>query len=232
MFFVESYPVAIVMCVVTMLCWGSWANTQKLASKEWRFQLFYWDYCIGVLVLTLLFALTLGSMGSSGRGFLEDLSQASARSLGYAFLGGVVFNVANILLVAAIDIAGMAVAFPVGIGLALVIGVVTNYWNKPGRESADSVRRRCLVAAAIVVDALAYRRLPSAGQDHDTQRDRPVDRVRRLDGFLLSAGRSSMQKLEDNQRRYPIPDCSLPTRPWCSLVWGSSSPVSSSTWRS
>ena len=61
---VESYPVAVVMCIITMLCWGSWANTQKLASKEWRFQLFYWDYCIGVLLLTLLFALTLGSMGS------------------------------------------------------------------------------------------------------------------------------------------------------------------------
>ena len=121
---VESYPIAVVMCIITMLCWGSWANTQKLASKEWRFQLFYWDYCIGVLLLTLLFAFTLGSMGSSGRGFLDgSAGRLLAVSLLFAFLGGVVFNIANILLVAAIDIAGMAVAFPVGIGLALVIGV-------------------------------------------------------------------------------------------------------------
>ena len=70
MVIVESYPVAVVMCVVTMLCWGSWANTQKLASREWRFQLFYWDYAFGVFLLSLLFAFTLGSTGSGGRGFL------------------------------------------------------------------------------------------------------------------------------------------------------------------
>ena len=70
MFVVESYSLAVVMCVITMLCWGSWANMQKLASKEWRFQLFYWDYSLGVLLLTIVFALTLGNMGSGGRGFL------------------------------------------------------------------------------------------------------------------------------------------------------------------
>jgi glucose uptake protein len=163
MFVVESYPMAVVMCLVTMLCWGSWANTQKLASKEWRFQLFYWDYSLGVLLLTLLFAVTLGSSGSAGRGFLQDLSQASATYIGYALLGGVVFNVANILLVAAIDIAGMAVAFPVGIGLALVIGVITTYVAKPaGNPELLFIGVAC-VAAAIVVDALAYRRLPAGG---------------------------------------------------------------------
>ncbi len=164
MFVVESYQVAILMCIVTMLCWGSWANTQKLASKDWRFQLFYWDYCIGVLVLTLVFALTLGSMGESGRGFFADRKQASMTSLGYAFLVGVVFNIANILLVAAIDIAGMAVAFPIGIGLALVIGVVTNYWQKPEGNPVVLFLGVGLVAAAIVVDALAYRRIASTGQ--------------------------------------------------------------------
>lgn len=164
MFSVESYPLAIVMCIVTMLCWGSWANTQKLASKDWRFQLFYWDYCIGVLVLTLVFALTLGSMGSSGRSFFTDLKQASLSSLGLAFLGGVVFNIANILLVAAIDIAGMAVAFPVGIGLALVIGVMTNYWKQPEGNPWVLFAGVALVAGAIVVDALAYRRIAGTGQ--------------------------------------------------------------------
>jgi glucose uptake protein len=164
MFVVESYPVAVAMCVLTMLCWGSWANTQKLASKEWRFQLFYWDYCLGVLILTVLFAITLGSTGSTGRSFAEDLSQASAGYIGYALLGGIVFNIANILLVAAIDIAGMAVAFPVGIGLALVIGVVTTYIAKPSGDPVILFVGVACVAAAIVVDAMAYRRLPASGQ--------------------------------------------------------------------
>src|SRR5512136_3057661 len=106
MFIVEFYPLAVVMCVVTMLCWGSWANTQKLATKEWRFQLFYWDYAIGVLLLALLLAFTLGSTGSGGRSFMADLQQASGKWLGSAFVGGVIFNLSNILLVAAIDIAG------------------------------------------------------------------------------------------------------------------------------
>ena len=128
MVLVESYPVAVLMCVITMICWGSWANTQKLASKEWRFQLFYWDYCIGVLLLTLIFAFTLGSTGEGGRSFMDDLRQADMKYIGSALLGGVIFNIANILLVAAIDIAGMAVAFPIGIGLALVIGVITTYY--------------------------------------------------------------------------------------------------------
>lgn len=164
MMLVESYPVAVLMCVITMVCWGSWANTQKLASKEWRFQLFYWDYCIGVLLLTLLFAFTLGSSGEHGRGFMEDLRQAQPKYLGSAFLGGVIFNVANILLVAAIDIAGMAVAFPVGIGLALVIGVFSNYYMKPSGNPTILFAGVACVAVAIVLDAIAYRRLPSTGQ--------------------------------------------------------------------
>ncbi|MEX2169992.1 MAG: hypothetical protein WD851_11835 [Pirellulales bacterium] len=164
MVLVESYPVAVLMCVITMICWGSWANTQKLATKEWRFQLFYWDYCLGVLLLTLLFAFTLGSTGEYGRGFLDDLRQSQGKYIGYAMLGGVIFNVANILLVAAIDIAGMAVAFPIGIGLALVIGVITTYRVDPVGNPIPLFTGVACVAAAIVLDALAYRRIPSSGQ--------------------------------------------------------------------
>jgi len=161
---VTSYPIAVVMCIITMLCWGSWANTQKLASKQWRFQLFYWDYCIGVLLLTLIFAVTLGSMGTGGRTFFADLSQASGASMAYALVGGIVFNIANILLVAAIDIAGMAVAFPIGIGLALVIGVFKTYMDNPKGDPLILFAGVACVAIAIVIDAVAYRRLPSTGQ--------------------------------------------------------------------
>lgn len=160
---INSYIVAIIMCFITMLCWGSWANTQKLASKEWKFQLFYWDYSIGVLLLTLIFAFTLGSFGNAGRSFLVDLAQADSSSYVSALIGGVVFNLANILLVAAIDIAGMAVAFPVGIGLALVIGVITNYVKIPEGNPAILFIGVALVVVAIILDALAYKRLPKDG---------------------------------------------------------------------
>ena len=161
MVIVTSYPVAVLMCVVTMVCWGSWANTQKLASKEWPFQLFYWDYAVGVVLLSLLFALTLGSVGSDGRAFFADLTQASPGAAGSAILGGIVFNLSNILLVAAIDIAGMAVAFPIGVGLALVIGVVVNYVKVPSGDPSLLLAGVAGVATAIVLDALAYSRLPT-----------------------------------------------------------------------
>ena len=164
MVIVHLYPLAVVMCFVTMLCWGSWANTQKLASKEWRFQLFYWDYAIGVLLLSLILAFTMGSIGTEGRGFIADLGQASGGAIGLALLGGVIFNLSNILLVAAIDIAGMAVAFPIGVGLALAIGVITNYVKVPiGNPVLLFLGVACIVIA-IIVDALAYKKLPSKGQ--------------------------------------------------------------------
>jgi len=164
MFIVESYPLAIAMCLITMLCWGSWANTQKLASKEWRFQLFYWDYAIGVFLLALLLAFSLGSSGAGGRGFLADLKQADSQWLRSAFLGGVIFNLSNILLVAAIDIAGMAVAFPVGVGLALVLGVITTYLSTKVGNAPMLGAGVAAVMVAIILDAMAYKRLASGGQ--------------------------------------------------------------------
>lgn len=168
MFVLQNYTVAVVFCVITMLCWGSWANTQKLAGKAWRFELFYWDYVLGVLFAAILFAFTMGSVGAEGRGFLEDLAQASTASLGSAVLGGVIFNLANILLVSAIALAGMAVAFPVGIGLALVIGVVVNYAAQPQGDPLMLFAGVGLVTAAIVLDAMAYRRLPGQSGSRGT----------------------------------------------------------------
>jgi len=158
MFIIENYGTAVLFCVITMLCWGSWANTQKLASSSWRFELFYWDYVLGILFMALLFAFTMGSMGSQGRSFLEDLQQADNASLRSAFWGGIVFNAANILLVAAIGIAGMSVAFPVGIGLALVIGVIVNYLDAPIGNSFRLFSGVGLIIVAILLNAYAYRK--------------------------------------------------------------------------
>jgi glucose uptake protein len=169
MFVLESYPWAVIFCVITMLCWGSWANTQKLARKGWRFELFYWDYTIGVLLLTLILGLTLGSNGTEGRPFIADLQQASQSGILSALLGGAIFNAANILLVAAIDIAGMAVAFPVGIGLALVLGVVVNYREDPVGNATLLFSGVALVVLAILLDAKAYRKIPGGAAGVSTK---------------------------------------------------------------
>jgi glucose uptake protein len=158
MFIIGTYGLAVIFCVVTMLCWGSWANTQKLASGTWRFELFYWDYVLGILIMTLLLGFTMGSMGDEGRPFLEDLAQADQGNIGAALLGGVLFNAANILLVASISIAGMSVAFPTGIGLALVVGVIVNYLDRPEGNAPLLFGGMLLVAAAILLNAYAYRR--------------------------------------------------------------------------
>ncbi|HBL75957.1 MAG: multidrug DMT transporter permease [Bacteroidetes bacterium GWF2_42_66] len=164
MFIVNNYPLAIIFCVITMLCWGSWGNTQKLAGKTWRYELFYWDYVIGVLLLSLIFAFTLGSMGSSGRGFIADLGQADMKNIGSAFLGGIIFNAANILLSAAIAIAGMSVAFPVGIGLALVLGVIVNYMGSQKGDPLFLFLGVGLITLAIIVNAFAYKKASSGNQ--------------------------------------------------------------------
>ena len=169
MFAVESYTVAIIFCIITMLCWGSWANTQKLAAGSWRFELFYWDYTICILLFTLLFAFTLGSFGNAGRSFMNDIQQADAKNILSAFTGGVVFNLANILLVAAIAIAGMAVAFPVGIGIALVLGVIVNYIDRPEGNAVLLFIGVALIAAAIILNSVAYKKANAGNQTTSTK---------------------------------------------------------------
>ncbi len=169
MIIIQSYFVAVLMCVITMLCWGSWANTQKMASKKWAFQLFYWDYSLGVLILSLILAFTMGSSGEEGRGFLADLAQADGEAIGSALLGGAVFNIANLLIVVAINIAGMAVAFPVGIGLALVIGVFVNYIANPEGNPVILFIGVAMVVVAIVINAIAYRKKSEGGSSGATR---------------------------------------------------------------
>ena len=170
MFIVESYSQAIIFCFITMLCWGSWANTQKLASKSWRFELFYWDYVIGILLFSVISAFTLGSMGEQGRGFTEDLAQADTANIGKALLGGVIFNAANILLSAAIAIAGMAVAFPIGIGLALILGVLVNYLANQQGDPVLLFAGVGFVMFAIIINAIAYTKKAKAGGQGGAQR--------------------------------------------------------------
>jgi len=158
MFIPQSYSLAVILCIVTMLCWGSWGNTQKLSGKSWRFELFYWDYVIGILIFSLLLGFTLGSIGENGRNFTADIAQADGKNIFNAFIGGVVFNASNILLVAAMAIAGMAVAFPVGVGIALALGVIINYIFVPKGNPVILFTGLALIVAAIIIDAIAYKK--------------------------------------------------------------------------
>jgi len=142
MFIPQSYTLAIILCVITMICWGSWGNTQKLTGKAWRFELFYWDYALGILLFSILIGFTLGSSGTSGRGFVQDIRQAEP----------------HILLVAAMAIAGMAVAFPVGVGIALALGVIINYVYTPHGNPNLLFGGVALIVAAIIIDAAAYKK--------------------------------------------------------------------------
>jgi glucose uptake protein len=175
-FIVHDLSVAVLLCVITMIGWGSWANTQKLAGKDrWPFELFYWDYAIGVFVFSLLFAFTLGSAGAAGAPFLDNLRGASGTAMWSAISSGVLFNIANILLVVGIDAAGMAVAFPVGVGLALVIGTVKSYVQSPQGNATLLIAGIALIVFAMIMSALAHRRLP------------PGAKTRPMRGLVFSA---------------------------------------------
>ena len=164
MYIIGSYSLAVFFCIITMLCWGSWGNTQKLAAKTWRYELFYWDYVIGIVLLSLVFGFTLGSMGEQGRSFTTDIAQISSGNIWSIIIGGVVFNASNILLSASISIAGMAVAFPLGVGLALVLGVVLNYNSASNDDPVILFTGVALIVVAIIFNGIASGRMATGAQ--------------------------------------------------------------------
>ena len=155
MVIVNSYALAVFLCFIIMLCWGSWGNTQKLAAKSWRYELFYWDYVIGMVLFALLLALTLGSFGSDGESFFYNISHISLKSVGWILLGGIIFNASNILLSASTSIAGMSVAFPLGVGIALVLGVINNYITNNKGNAILLAIGVALVVVAIICNGVA-----------------------------------------------------------------------------
>jgi glucose uptake protein len=142
-----------------MLCWGSWTNTYKITEKSWRFELYYWDYVIGIILFSLFFVFSAGSIGSQGRSFIPDLLQARGSSIWSPILGGFIFNLSNIMLVAAIAIAGMSIAFPIGVGMAMVLGIIINYIGQPQGKPWPLFIGLALCAGAIILDAWAYSKI-------------------------------------------------------------------------
>src|SRR5262245_32167253 len=199
-----TYAIALLLTVVSMLCWGSWANTMKLTGK-WRFELFYFDYSFGVLLCAIIAAFTFGSMEGAPAdlqgpafSFMDNMSITGKSQMAYAAAGGVVFNLANILLVAAISVAGLSVAFPVGIGIALIVGVVLNYVIKPAGNPTLLFGGAGVILLAIIVTALAHaaysaKKIPVAAAVQTVAGARAVQKptVRRsgpspLKGIILS----------------------------------------------
>src|SRR6266478_3268337 len=121
MFVPHSFALALLMMITSAICWGSWANTYK-GVKKYRFELFYWDYAVGIFLISLILAFTMGSTGTNDpASFLNNVRAADGPNILSTLVGGAIFNLANLLLVAGIDMAGLAIAFPVSIGIALVV---------------------------------------------------------------------------------------------------------------
>jgi len=153
------------MMITSAICWGSWANTYK-GVKNYRFELFYWDYAVGIFLVSVIFAFTMGSTGGTAdpNSFLNNVHSADTSNIVSTLIGGAIFNLANLLLVAAIDMAGLAVAFPVAIGIALVVGVVSSYaLQSKGNVGLLAAGVVCAVVA-VIMDGKAYGSLASAGR--------------------------------------------------------------------
>ena len=207
MYIVNNYLLAVVLCFVTMLCWGSWANTQKLAGKTWRYELFYWDYVIGILLFSIVLGFSLGSVGDAGRSFLDDLGQITFANMLSAFIGGALFNLANILLSAAVSMAGLTVAFPLGVGIALVLGVFVNYFGEPKGDPVTLFFGVALVMIAIILNAMASSRM-SRGERNNSKKGAMVAVVA---GVLMSFFyRFVAAAMDLNNFEFPTPGMATP----------------------
>ena len=160
MFTPPSLTIALLMTITSAICWGSWANTYK-GVKNYRFELFYWDYAIGIFLISLVLAFTMGSSGHDSFSFLNNVQSADTSNIVWTMVGGALFNLANLLLVAAIDMAGLAVALPVSIGIALVVGVVLSYILEPKGVALFLALGVACALIAVILDGKAFGSLGS-----------------------------------------------------------------------
>ena len=163
MYIVENYALAIFFTVITMICWGSWQNTQVLV-KGWRFELYYWDYVLGILMVSLIMAFTFGSIGTDGRGFMEDFQQADLKNMLFASFGGFIWSTGTLLIVAGIAIAGMSVAFPIGGGIGWIFGIITSYLVRPEGNTVYLFLGTAFILGAIILNMISYRRMAKSNK--------------------------------------------------------------------
>ena len=177
----QGYPAVLFLMVLSLLCLGSWASFFKLAGK-WRFELFYLDFAIGLLLASVIFAFTVGNIGYDGFNFLDDLQHAGKRQWMYVFLAGLIFNLGNMLLMGAVSVSGLAVAFPMGMGMALLVGTGLGITGRPGGNGMLLGLGCLLILTSIIVSAVSYRimgvarheALARAGKAKSTRRPSPL----------------------------------------------------------
>jgi len=161
MFTPQTFSLALLMMITSAICWGSWANTYK-GVKNYRFELFYWDYAIGIFLMALILGHTMGATSNDANNLVHNIHSASTSNIIYALVGGAIFNLANLLLVAAIDMAGLAVAFPISIGIALVVGTMLSYALQPRGNAALLGLGVICALVAVILDGKAYGSLARA----------------------------------------------------------------------
>jgi glucose uptake protein len=159
----QSLNIALLMMITSAICWGSWANTFK-GVKNYRFELFYWDYALGIFLISVILGHTMGSSGHNAESLVQNVHSADVSNVVHALIGGALFNLANLLLVAAIDMAGLAVAFPVSIGIALVVGTVLSYALQPRGDALFLALGVACAFIAVILDGKAYAHLAKAGR--------------------------------------------------------------------
>jgi glucose uptake protein len=163
MFVPHNFGLALLMILTSAICWGSWANTFK-GVKNYRFELFYWDYALGIFLVALALAFAMGNVPNDPSAFLNNTRLADRSNFISTLAGGAVFNLANLLLVAGIDMAGLAIAFPVSIGIAMVVGVVLSYVLQPKGSAALLAAGVVCAVAAVILDGKAYGSLARANR--------------------------------------------------------------------
>jgi glucose uptake protein len=202
----QSYPAVLFLMVLSLLCLGSWASFFKLAGR-WRFELFYLDFAIGLLLASVLFAFTVGNIGYDGFNFIDDLQHAGKRQWMYVFIAGLIFNLGNMLLMAAVSVCGLAVAFPMGMGIALLAGTGLGISGRPAGNGMLLGLGCLLILTSIIVNAASYRimgvakheALARAGHAKSTRRPSPIKGIilALLAGLLIAGFVPLLDKARD-----------------------------------
>jgi glucose uptake protein len=176
-----------VLLVLCMLCWGTWPIFHKMA-KRYRFELFYFDFGFGMGFVALLCAFTVGSLGFDGFSFTDDLLNARKQEWLLAILAAMIFNFGNMLTLGASSITGIAVAFPLSFGVAMIVGSWMNYLGHPGIDSALMWGGTMLVIVSLILGSSAYSHLRA--MQHETLaragKTKSTRRPSSLKGILLS----------------------------------------------
>jgi glucose uptake protein len=155
MYLPASYSSSLLILILAGVCWGSWANTQKLARPR-RYELYSFDFILGLLAISAAAAFTFGSWNAAELTFQENFLVTGYRNIAWALGAGMVFSIGYTFLTAALSVSGLAVAFPVSMGIAVVVGAAWDFTTGIQKGALLALSGCLLVLIAIVIVAYAY----------------------------------------------------------------------------